>query len=140
MPSGYGWGSTSLARLGTCHPLLVTLFQRTIKRADLPHDLSIICGHRNKTDQDAAFAAGRSKVRWPRGKHNKTPSLAVDVVPFIGGKQEHRDAAVFKLHAPAVKAEWAAMQAEGLIPDGVKLVWGGDWGWDSPHWQLDGIG
>lgn len=139
MSSGYAWGRSSLAHLGTCHPLLVTLFQRVIKRADLPHDLSVICGHRGKADQDAAFAAGRSKVRWPRGKHNKLPSLAVDVVPFVGGRQEHRDAAVFARHAPAVKAEWAAMQTEGLIPDGVKLVWGGDWGWDSPHWQLDGV-
>ena len=139
MPAPYAWSRASRARLDTCHGLLVLLFDRVIKRADLPHDLSVICGHRNKADQDAAVAAGRSKVRWPRGKHNRTPSLAVDVVPFVNGEQEHRDAEVFKRHAPVVKAEWAAMQGAGLIPDGVKLVWGGDWGWDSPHWQLDGV-
>jgi peptidoglycan LD-endopeptidase CwlK len=130
MPGPYAWGGRH-ARLLTCHPLLVTLFQRAIKRADLPHDMTVVCGHRGKADQDAAFAAGRSRVRWPRGKHNKTPSLAVDVVPFVGGKRSTATWAS-STHAPAVKAEWAAMQAEGLVPDGVKLVWGGDWGQGRP--------
>jgi hypothetical protein len=36
-----------------------------------------------------------------------------------------------------VKAEWAAMQREGLYP-GLRLVWGGDWVRfpDGPHWEI----
>lgn len=139
MPKPYSWGPTSAARLNTAHPLLITLFNRVIKRSDLPHDLSVICGHRNKEDQDAAFAAGNSRVRWPRGKHNKTPAEAVDVVPFINGKQEHRNADIFRKHVPMVKDEWAKMVAEGLVPPGVALESGADWGWDFPHWEVRGV-
>lgn len=139
MPKPYSWGPTSTARLNTAHPLLITLFNRVIKRADLPHDLSVICGHRNKEAQDAAFAAGNSRVRWPRGKHNKTPAEAVDVVPFINGEQEHRNADIFRKHVPMVKDEWAKMVAEGLVPPGVTLESGADWGWDFPHWEVRGV-
>lgn len=139
MPKPYSWGPTSTAHLETCHPLLITLFRRVIKRTDLPHDMSIICGHRGKAAQDAAFASGNSRVRWPRGKHNKLPSQAVDVVPFINDKQEHRNADVFRKHVPMVKDEWAKMVAEGLVPEGVTLESGADWGWDFPHWEVRGV-
>jgi len=43
--------------------------------------------------------------------------------------------------APVIRAEWAAMQAEGLVPAGVTLTWGGDWETlkDGPHWELSGL-
>ena len=45
----------------------------------------IVCGHRNKEDQNKAFAEGKSKLKWPKGKHNKLPSQAVDAAPYISG-------------------------------------------------------
>ena len=36
--SSYGWGAASLVNLGTCDPLLILLFRRAIKRADLKRD------------------------------------------------------------------------------------------------------
>lgn len=134
-----GFGATSLGRLSTCHPLLIALFGRVIARPDLPHDLSVLCGHRGQTEQDAAFASGASRLRWPRSKHNATPSHAVDVAPYVGGavSWEWRH---YHAVAPIVKAEWAAMVAEGLVPAGVTLEWGGDWTSlrDGPHWQIVG--
>lgn len=136
----YVFGKRSTDRLATCHPLLITLFQRVIRRPDLPHDLSVVCGHRGKADQEAVFTSGASKLRWPKSKHNATPSHAVDVAPFVGGAiswhNPHYDAV-----APIVKAEWAKMVAEGVVPAGVTLEWGGDWVGlhDGPHWQLSGI-
>ena len=139
--SGYAWGARSRARLDTCHPLWVLLFDRVIKRADLPRDLSVICGHRGQAEQDAAFRSGASKLAWPKSSHNVKPSRAVDVAPIFGGSVSWQWPDYHAV-APAIKAEWAAMQAEGLIPAGVKLVWGGDWARfpDGPHWQLDGLG
>lgn len=64
-------------RLNTCHPLLQTLMREVIKT----YDCAILCGHRNKEDQDKAFEGGFSKVKFPNGKHNSMPSLAVDVAP-----------------------------------------------------------
>jgi peptidoglycan LD-endopeptidase CwlK len=141
MPGPYAWGARSRARLDTCHPLLVQLFDRVIKRADLRHDLTVVCGHRGQVEQDAAVKAGASKLAWPKSAHNSKPSRAVDVAPFVG-RSASWEWAHYHAVAPAIKAEWAAMQAEGLIPAGVRLTWGGDWTrfQDGPHWQLDGIG
>jgi len=68
----------SKERLNTCHRDLKTLFNHVI----FERDCTIICGHRNKTDQDKAFTDGNSKVQWPNSKHNRIPSLAVDVAPY----------------------------------------------------------
>lgn len=136
----YTFGARSLARLGTCHPLLIALFSRVIARPDLPLDLSILCGHRTKADQAAAVDSGASRLRWPASKHNQTPSLAVDVAPLVGGAVSW-EWPRYRQVAPIVKAEWAAMETEGLVPPGVALEWGGDWSRfpDGPHWQLNGV-
>ena len=46
----------------------------------LEHDynISILCGHRDKHDQDKAFESGNSKLKWPDSKHNEFPSKAWD--------------------------------------------------------------
>lgn len=135
----YAWGSSSLAQIGTAHPLLQTLCHRLIKRADLPRDLRVLFGHRNKADQDKAFASGASKLRWPKSKHNSVPALAVDIVPLEGGVVSW-DWAHYHALAPIVKDEWAKMAAEGLT-GGAVLAWGGDWRSfkDGPHWELSGV-
>lgn len=134
--STYAWGQRSLSRLNTCHPLLVTLMQRVIARNDLPFDLTILCGHRSQADQDAAFKSGASKLRWPRSKHNSTPSMAVDVAPYINGAVSW-DWTHYNKLAPLIKDEWGKMVAEGLTGN-VKLTWGGDWKSfrDGPHYEL----
>lgn len=98
MPGPYAFGATSVARLMTCHPLIVTLFQRAIKRADMPHDLTVVYGHRTHAEQAALYAKGRT-TPGPRvtnaapgqSKHNTSPSQAIDVVPFIAGKPSPAD-------------------------------------------------
>jgi peptidoglycan LD-endopeptidase CwlK len=149
MPGPYAWGGTSTARLLTCHPLLVTLFQRAIKRADLRHDMTVVYGHRTNAEQAKLYAQGRTApgrvVTWSKpgtSRHNTSPSKAVDVVPYVGGRPDPATWANFHAIAPSIKAEWAAMVNEGLVPDGVTLEWGGDWQRkpDGAHWQLDGIG
>ena len=135
----YAWAQSSLAQIATAHQLLQTLCHRLIKRADLPRDLRVLFGHRSKADQDKAFASGASKLRWPKSKHNSTPSLAVDIVPLEGGAVSW-DWAHYNALAPIVKDEWAKMAAEGLT-GGAVLTWGGDWKSfkDGPHWELSGV-
>ena len=41
-----------------------------------------MCGYRGENDQNAAFANGNSKLKFPNSKHNQLPSLAVDVAPL----------------------------------------------------------
>jgi peptidoglycan L-alanyl-D-glutamate endopeptidase CwlK len=48
-------------------------------------DCTIICGTRGKAEQNKYFEEGKSKLKWPNSKHNRNPSLAVDVAPFLHG-------------------------------------------------------
>jgi peptidoglycan L-alanyl-D-glutamate endopeptidase CwlK len=68
----------SKQRLQTCHKDLQLLFNVVIQE----FDCTIVCGHREKEDQDKAFAEGKSKLRYPNSKHNQNPSQAVDAAPF----------------------------------------------------------
>jgi len=85
-------------------------------------DFSIICTHRNQEDQNRAFNEGRSRVRWPNGKHNKHPSQAMDCVPYINGKISWE-----KVHCCVLAGVILAV-AKKL---GVKIRWGGNWDMDG---------
>lgn len=113
----------SLNRLRTCHPDLQTLFLHVVKKTDC----TIVCGFRNKEDQDKAFHDGFSKVQWPNGKHNKLPSEAVDVMPY---PIDWEDVGRLEEFAKVVKET-----AEEL---GIKVTWGGSWTSfpDRPHWEI----
>lgn len=72
------FGSQSLARLKTCHPDLQRVAHEAIKAVDF----TVLEGHRGKDLQNLYYSQGKSKIKWPNGKHNKTPSLAMDVAPW----------------------------------------------------------
>jgi peptidoglycan L-alanyl-D-glutamate endopeptidase CwlK len=55
------------------------LFNEVVKT----YDCTIVCGHRNEADQNKAYNEGLSEKKWPESKHNTTPSLAVDVMPYL---------------------------------------------------------
>lgn len=74
----YKFGNRSLDNLRTCHPDLQEILEEAIKLVDF----AIICGHRNKDEQDKAFHSGMSKVQFPNSKHNTYPSSAVDIAPY----------------------------------------------------------
>ena len=97
------------------------------------HDITILCGSRNKEEQDAAYAAGNSKLKYPNSKHNKTPSLAVDVAPY---PIDWKDIAAFKELGALVKSVWSTMSITEKA--GYQLSWGGDWEKfkDMPHFEL----
>jgi peptidoglycan L-alanyl-D-glutamate endopeptidase CwlK len=129
----YRWGRRSLTRLHTCHPTLIALFESAIEGA--PSDMTVLCGHRGKAAQDAAYRSGASTLPWPRSEHNQTPSLAVDVAPWIDGAASWDWAHYYPL-AEHIKATWATLPPE--IRAGWRLEWGGDWRSfkDGPHWQI----
>lgn len=75
MPS---FSKRSLNNLSQCHEDLQKIAHELIKEMDVV----VICGHRGEKAQNEAFKKGTSKLRWPKSKHNKTPSLAMDVCPY----------------------------------------------------------
>jgi len=129
------YGQTSLTRLATCHLVIQTLMRRAMETCPKGLDWSIVCGHRGEAEQEAAVRAGASKVHYPRSKHNKSPSMAVDVAPFVRGEISWF-APDYPPVARHIKATWAAMTDEER--GGFTLSWGGDWTSfvDRPHWEL----
>ena len=102
----------SKAELSTCHPELRRLFNEVLKLIDI----TVITGMRGEAAQNLAVLAGTSKLKYPLGKHNKTPSLAVDVAPY---PLDWENRARFYYLAGIVKA--TAKQLN------IKIRWGGDW-------------
>ena len=110
------YSKQSRERLETCDIRLQDIFNTVIKF----FDHSILCGHRPEEEQDLAFQKGNSKVQWPKGKHNKIPSKAVDTAPY---PIEWDNIRRFTLFAGFVLGIAYMM--------GIKLRWGGDWNGDT---------
>lgn len=107
-------------RLATCHADLQRLFE-AVNQIMPCHP---IVGYRSQADQDAAFAAKKSKLKWPHSKHNTVPSKAVDVVPDAVPETDKVD--IDWNYVPAFYFFAGIVHAEALRL-GIKIRWGGDW-------------
>lgn len=119
MPS---FGIASNKQLATCHPELQLLFNEVIKS----FDCTVIEGYRDQADQERAFEAGNTKLHYPNGKHNKNPSMAVDVAPHpLDWKNTKR----FYWFAGYVMGIANQLKAQGKMKCSVR--YGGDWDSDK---------
>jgi len=117
------WGVLSAAELAGVHPDLQCIFNEVIKHRDckvLQHG-----GFRTKETQDLLYEQGRSKLRWPKSKHNEYPSDAIDVAPWFSLEPHIRwdDKEAFYEFAGFVQGIAAAR--------GIPLRWGGNWDLDD---------
>ena len=117
-------GPTSQAKLNSCHPDLIRLFNEVVKSIDC----TILFGHRTLEEQQAAFRAGKSHCDGitKKSNHQSVPSQAVDVSPWplvMHGVSIWEDPIRFAYFAGQVKAKADAL--------GIKVRWGGDWNGDG---------
>lgn len=114
----------SLAEIATCHRDLRRLVEELWKDG---HAFHVLCGHRDKVAQTRAYEAKKSKLPWPKSRHNTFPSRAMDLAPY-------------PLDWEAVKEfdELAKIVLNKAAMMGIKLVWGGSWKKlvDRPHFEL----
>lgn len=68
----------SKERLETCDERLITIVSDVLKVMDI----TVLCGHRGKEEQEKAFSEGKSRAHFGQSYHNATPSLAVDIAPY----------------------------------------------------------
>ena len=125
------FGKKSMSRLNTCDEDLVELFEKVVEF----FDCSVLEGHRGEILQNKYFDEGKSKLKFPKGKHNDYPSNAVDVVPY---PVDWEDTDRMYYFAGFVKGIAAVM--------GIPIRWGGDWNdntevkytnfKDLPHFEL----
>jgi peptidoglycan L-alanyl-D-glutamate endopeptidase CwlK len=115
--------ATSQRRLRECHPKLQKLMEEVSDRASI----YVLCGFRGEKEQNEAFDKGASKLKFPDSKHNKTPSLAVDIAP---NPLLWDDIEGFKKLGDLVKR--VAKELD------IQVKWGGDWVSfkDYPHFEL----
>lgn len=111
----YEFGHKSREVFATLDPRL----QRVVKELLCYVDVSLIQGHRGKAEQNALYVQSKTKVKWPRSKHNRLPSLAVDVQPFPLPQDEN------DLRAALGYIAGLAMRIAD--EEDVQLRWGGDW-------------
>lgn len=113
----------SLEELTTCDKRLIQICEIAIKK----FDFKVICGRRGLKTQNKAYYAGKSKLKYPKSKHNTNPSLAVDIAPWpINWNDIDR---FIKL------GYYVKGIADAL---GIKISWGGDWKTfkDYPHFEI----
>ncbi len=130
------FGNRSRKNLNETHEDLQLLFNEVIKY----YDCSVICGHRNRTDQNKAYHEGRSTLKYPRSKHNSLPSKAVDVVPYFKNRPHIRWDDTDKFYEFVGFVQGVAAMLD------IKITCGHNWDMDDelhdssfidlPHFQL----
>ena len=125
------FGRKSKERLSTCESNLQKVFNEVIKHVDC----SVLEGHREKDRQNKLYEEGKTKVKYPNGRHNRQPSSAVDVTPYPVDWKDRERQTLFAGFVIGVASQM-----------GIKLRWGGDWDQDFqvvdnrfddfPHFEL----
>lgn len=114
------FSAASQKQRATLHPKLQEIVDEAIKY----FDFAIIEGHRGEEAQTKAYLTHKSKVPWPKGKHNQSPSKAMDCAPYpIDWSDE--DDAIRRFCYMAGFFMCIARQK------GIKLRWGADWDKDD---------
>lgn len=116
------FSASSLKRLESCHDDLRVIFGVVIES----FDCSVLEGRRGRDAQNAAYASGKSQLKYPQSKHNENPSMAIDVAPY---PIDWEDLARFRFFAGHVMGIASYLLRTGDI--GHRLRWGGDWDMDT---------
>ncbi len=133
MPS---FGTTSRQNLKTCDQRLQAVVRESVKHMDF----AVICGHRPKQQQNKLFALEKTQLKYPNSKHNRYPSLAIDLAPYYQDSPHIRwhDYKGFIYLAGLIKGVATSMD--------INIRWGGDWDRDNdlldqtfndlPHFEI----
>lgn len=122
----FHFGTVSEERLATCHPKIQLVVRLALKKTK--EDFSVLEGWRPKARQNELFAENKSQLQFPDSWHNKSPSRAIDIVPY---PVDWNDSGRFYMLATYMFAAAAELE--------IKINWGGHWTsfQDFPHWELD---
>ncbi len=122
----------SLDRLNQCDSRLVSIFTEVVKH----FDCTILEGYRDFDTQFKYWQQNKTKVQYPDSKHNKQPSLAVDVIPYPVDWQDRERMCYFAGHVIAI----------AKVMFNTNIRWGGDWDLDTdladnkfddlPHFEI----
>ena len=124
------WSARSLRSLWGIHPDLRRALDRALK--DSPIDFVVIEGLRTKERQKQLVAAGASKTMNSR----HLTGHAVDLCPLLDLDRDGKIETEEMFNVPLMRRLNAHIAA-AFAAEKVPFEWGGDWGWDFPHYELD---
>lgn len=134
--------STAQDKLRGVHNALAAVIHEAAVRSEVP--FTVIEGLRSKERQAQLVKAGASKTNdsrhltghavdlWPLDPATDRPLPSDAAFPRGSAAAKAADARLWSdLRKIAASVKAVARQ------QGVQLEWGGDWGWDAPHFQLN---
>lgn len=127
----YKFSQRSLDNLKNVDERLVRICNELIKRVDF----TVIEGFRSLERQKELFDKGFSKIDGinKKGKHNYSPSLAIDIIPYKKGHNPFDGSKESDIMFDNLAKEFKQVAKEL----GINITWGGDWKFiDKPHFQL----
>ena len=127
----YKFSQRSLDNLKNVDERLVRICNELIKRVDF----TVIEGFRSLERQKELYDKGFSKIDGisKKGKHNYSPSLAIDIIPYKKGHNPFDGSKESDIMFNNLAKEFKQVAKEL----GINITWGGDWKMgDYPHFQL----
>ena len=127
----YKFSQRSLDNLKNVDERLVRICNELIKRVDF----TVIEGFRSLERQKELYDKGFSKIDGisKKGKHNYSPSLAIDIIPYKKGHNPFDGSKESDIMFDNLAKEFKQVAKEL----GINITWGGDWKMrDYPHFQL----
>lgn len=127
----YNFSQRSLDNLKNVDERLVRICNELIKRIDF----TVIEGFRTPERQKELYDKGFSKIDGitKKGKHNYSPSLAIDIIPYKKGHNPFDGSKESDIMFDNLAKEFKQVAKEL----GINITWGGDWKFiDKPHFQI----
>lgn len=127
----YKFSQRSLDNLKNVDERLVRICNELIKRVDY----TVIEGFRTPERQKELYDKGLSKIDGitKKGKHNYSPSLAIDIIPYKKGHNPFDGSKESDIMFNNLAKEFKQVAKEL----GINITWGGDWKFiDKPHFQI----
>lgn len=127
----YKFSQRSFDNLKNVDERLVRICNELIKRIDF----TVIEGFRSLERQKELYDKGFSKIDGisKKGKHNYSPSLAIDIIPYRKGHNPFDGSKESDIMFDNLAKEFKQVAKEL----GINITWGGDWKFiDKPHFQI----
>ena len=124
------WSARSLKNMAGIHPDLRRVLDSALR--DSPIDFVVIEGLRTKERQKQLVAAGASKTMNSR----HLTGHAVDICPLLDLDRDGKIETAEMFNVPLMRRLNSHIAA-AFTAEKVAFEWGGDWGWDFPHYELD---
>ena len=122
------FGKKSREKLESAHMDLRAIMAESLRVSMI--DFGVSEGHRSTARQNELFKQGLTKIDGisKKGKHNHSPSLAVDIYGYVNGKISYKMEHLSYLGGVITSTAERLFQ-EGRIDE--RIRWGGNWDRDG---------